>query len=188
MRHSILHILVLGFAALASLASAQSSSGSTSATIVAHNSTTPAPGSLYKTQCGICRDTGDCSDASSGTPGHYCHEYKYSFEEEKLACCCSTSSTCSSYDSQHRCTCDPKVGQAFGVYAGVGSLIGFVVSVAIFMAIRRRRMQHHRGGHQPVVFVQYPVYVQNYPQQGYTEGACVQPVYNQRGNGQLAYM
>uniref|UniRef100_H3GXW7 EGF-like domain-containing protein n=1 Tax=Phytophthora ramorum TaxID=164328 RepID=H3GXW7_PHYRM len=188
MRHNILHILVLGFAALASLASAQSSSGSTSATIVAHNSTTPAPGSLYKTQCEICRDTGDCSDASSGAPGHYCHEYKYSFEEEKLACCCSTSSTCSSYDSQYRCTCDPKVGQAFGVYAGVGSLIGLVVSVAIFMAIRRRRMQHHRGGHQPVDFVQQPVFVQNYPQQGYAEGACVQPVYNQRGNGQPAYM
>ncbi|EGZ21720.1 hypothetical protein PHYSODRAFT_247490, partial [Phytophthora sojae] len=175
-----------------------SSSGSTSASIFANSSTSTSSNSSSssssKTQCEICRDTGDCSEAYNGAAGQFCNSWLDS-SNTRRACCCPSGDVCSS-DSNYECTCSHKSDRpTYWIWIGLGVFaVGALIGGGIFAAIRKRRMQQRRDEYPAqaqagVAYAQQPVYAQGgYVQQGCAPGTYAQPVYAQGGYAQPTYV
>ncbi|KAL3659531.1 hypothetical protein V7S43_015519 [Phytophthora oleae] len=197
MRRGILGSLLPLVLALATVASAQSSSGSTAASIFANSTTSASNSSSNKTQCEICMGTGktrgDCSKAYNGVAGQYCNTWKDSFNDVH-ACCCPASDVCSSR-TNYECTCRHQSDRpTYWIWIGLGVFaIGALIGGGIFTAIRKRRMQQRDSRDYPagagVTYAQQPVYAPGgYAQQGYAPGTYAQPVYAQGGYAQPTYV
>ncbi|TMW56948.1 hypothetical protein Poli38472_002873 [Pythium oligandrum] len=168
-RHAALLLVVATLAVV----SAQSGSSGGNSTITA-------------SPCELCRDKGQCNQASKGNPGQSCGNW-LSPSSQRLACCCPTDAVCSSRNN-YECRCLPKKDKKpaywYWILAGVFALA--FAGAAAFVCMRRRRNKDHSAAYA----VDQPMYAQPAYAQGYAPGQAPgygQPGYGQPGYGQPGY-
>ncbi|KAG7380119.1 hypothetical protein PHYBOEH_011578 [Phytophthora boehmeriae] len=191
MQRRVLRVLLLlaAVSTLLALPSSAQSSTSGSSSIFTNSSVASSSSGTSKSQCEICRDGGDCSQAYNGAAGKFCNSW-LDRSNNRRACCCPASDVCSS-DNTYECTCQHASKRpSYWIWIGLGVFaLGALIAGGIFTAMKKRRMRDNYETSGGVAYPQQPVYAQGgYAQQGYAPGSYSQPVYAQGGYAQPTYV